>query len=88
MAQKWCMLNKLNIHKVFTYFSQWNVSMAEAQRSYYLNAFCLWLLARNFLVNETPRVDQRMLSMIINLDRGSLNRHDLGQNSQWFGCYS
>ena len=57
MAQRWCMLNKLNIHMVFTYFSQGNVPLAGVERSHYLNAFCLSLLARYFLVHEAPRVD-------------------------------
>ena len=66
------MLNKLNICMVFTYFSHQNVHMAGAQRSHYLNAFYLFLLMRYFLVHETPCVDQRMLSVIIDLERGSL----------------
>ena len=71
-AQKWCMFNKLNIRKVFMYFSQRNVLMARAQRSHYLNAFCLCLFLRYFLVHDTPCVDQRMLWVIINLERGSI----------------
>ena len=61
MAQRWCMLNKLNVHMVLMYISQSNVPLAGVQRSQYLNAFCLCLPTRYFLVHETPRVQQRML---------------------------
>jgi len=55
------MLNKLNVHMVLMYISQSNVPLAGVQRSQYLNAFCLCLPMRYFLVHETPRVQQRML---------------------------
>ena len=57
MAQRWCMLNKLNIYMVFTYFSQQNVPLIGIQHSHYLNAFCLCLLARYFLVHKTLYAD-------------------------------
>ena len=66
------MLNKLNIYMVFTYFSQQNVPLIGIQHSHYLNAFCLCLFLRYFLVHDTPCVDQRMLWVIINLERGSI----------------
>ena len=71
MAQRWCILNKLNIQMVFTYFSQQNVPLAGAQCSHYLNALCLCLHARYFLVHKMLCVDQRMLSMVLNLERES-----------------
>ena len=56
---------------VFKYFSQWNVPLAGVECSYYLNAYCLCILVRYFLVHETSRVDPRILSMVNNLGRGS-----------------
>ena len=71
MAQRLCMLNKLNIHMIFAYFSQRNVPLAGVQHFHYLNPFCLCLLVRYFLVHETPCVDQRMLLVVKNLEKGS-----------------
>ena len=71
MAQRWCILNKLNIRTVFMYFSQQNIPLVGVQRAHYLNAFCLCLLVRYFLVHETLRVDQRMLLVVLNLKKGS-----------------
>ena len=59
MALQWCMLNKLNTRLVLAYFSQLAILVAGRACSHYLNAFCLCLLARYFLVHETYRVDQR-----------------------------
>ena len=59
MALRWCMLNKLNSCLVLAYFSQLAVPVAGRARSHYLNALCLCLLARYFLVHETYRLDQR-----------------------------
>ena len=66
------MLNKLNILMVFMYFSQRNVPLVGVQHSHCLNALCLYFLARYFLIHKTPRVDQRMLLVVNNLERGSL----------------
>jgi len=71
-SQQWCMLDHLNIHMVFAFFSRFSVPVTGRGRSHYLNAFCLWLLARYFLVNKTYRVDQRMCLVVNNLDKGSL----------------
>ena len=46
--------------------------MAGVHRSHYLNSFCLCLLARYFLVHETPRVNQQMILVVNNLEKGSL----------------
>ena len=46
VAQQWCTLDHLNIHMVFAYFSRLVIPVTSKRRSYYLNAFCLWLLAR------------------------------------------
>ena len=46
VAQQWCTLDHLNIRMVFAYFSRLVVPVTGKRRSYYLNAFCLWLLAR------------------------------------------
>ena len=71
VARWWCMLNKLNIRIVFAYFSWLAVPVASRVHSYYLNAFCLCLRARYFLVHETYQVDQRMCLVVDNLNKGS-----------------
>ena len=45
--------------------------MVGVKHSQYLNAFCLCILARYFLVYETPCVDPRILQVVNNLERGS-----------------
>ena len=70
-TQQWCMLNKLNIRMVFTYFSQLAIPMAGRAHSHYLNAFLLCLLARYFLVHEAYQVDQKMCLVLNNLNNGS-----------------
>ena len=72
VAQQWCMLNKLNIHFVFACFSRLAVPMASKVCSYYLNVFCLCLIARYFMVHETYQVDQQMCLVVNNLSKGSL----------------
>ena len=72
MAKRWCTLDKLNVQMFFKYFSQQNVPLVGVECSYYLNAYCLCILARYFLVHETPHVDSRILSMVNNLGRGRL----------------
>jgi len=71
MAKRWCTLDKLNVHMVFKYFSQQDVPLAGVKHFQYLNAFCLCILARYFLVHETPHVDPRILHVVNNLGRGS-----------------
>jgi len=71
VARQWHTLDHLNIHMAFTYFSQLAVSMIGRRRSHYLNAFCLCLLTRYFLVHEIYRVDQRMCLVVNNLGKGS-----------------
>ena len=57
---------------VFKYFSQRNVPLAGVECCYYLNAYYLCILARYFLVHETPRVDPIILLVVNNLGSGSL----------------
>ena len=71
VAQQWCTLNHLNIRMVFAYFSQLAIPVASRVRSHYLNAFCLCILARYFLVHETYHVDQRVCLVANNLNKGS-----------------
>ena len=71
MAKRWCTLDKLNVQMVFKYFSQWNVLLVKMEFFYYLNAYCLCILERYFLVHQTPCVDPRILSLVSNLGRGS-----------------
>ena len=72
MAKRWCTLDKLNVQMFFKYFSQRNVPLVGVEHSYYLNAYCLCILERYFLVHETPCVDPRILSLVNNLGRGRL----------------
>ena len=71
MAKRWCKPNKLNVQMIFKYFSQGNVPLARVECSYYLNAYCLCILKRYFLVHEKPCLDLRILSVVNNLGRGS-----------------
>ena len=50
MTQHWCMFDKLNIHSIFSYFSRLTVPITGRPCSHYLNAFCLCILAKYFLV--------------------------------------
>ena len=56
---------------VFKYFSQQDVPLAGMKSSQYLNAFCLCILVRYYLVHEIPCVDPRILQAVKNLGRGS-----------------
>ena len=71
MSQHWCVFNKLNIHSIFAYFSQLTIPVAGRTYSYYLNAFCLCLLARYFLVHETICIDRRVCWVVSDLSRGN-----------------
>ena len=71
MAKRWCKSDKLNVSMVFKYFSKKDVPLARAKRSYHLNAFCLCILARFFLVHETPRMDLGIPHVVKNLGSGS-----------------
>ena len=65
------MFNKLNVHSVFAYFSQLTIPVAGRTHSYYLNAFCLCLLARYFLVHETVCINRRVCWVVSDLSRGN-----------------
>lgn len=65
------MFDKLNIHSIFAYFSRLTIPMVGRSRSYYLNAFCLCILVRHFLVHETVRIDRRMCLVVSDLRVGS-----------------
>ena len=56
---------------VFKYFSKKDVPLAGVKCSHHLNAFCFCILARLFLVHETPHVDPRILHVVKNLGSGS-----------------
>ena len=43
--------------------------MAGVKRFQYLNAICLYILARHFLVHETPQVGLIILQVVNNLGR-------------------
>ena len=72
MAKRWCKSNKLNIFMVFKYFSNKDVPLAGVKRSHHLNTFCLCILARFFLVYETPCVDPGILHVVKQLGSRSL----------------
>ena len=60
MAKRWCKSIKLNVFIVFKNFSKKDLSD-------HLNAFCLCILARFFLVHETPRMDLGILNVVKHL---------------------
>ena len=70
MAKRWCKSNKLNVFIVFKY-SKKSVPLTGIECSHHLKAFCLCILARFFLVHETPRMDPRILHVVKNLRNGS-----------------
>ena len=67
MAKRWCKSNKLNAFMVFKYFSKMDVPSTRAKHSQHPNTFCLCILARFFLVHETPHVDFGILHVVKNL---------------------
>ena len=48
MARRWCIFVKLNVCSIFAYFSRLTIPVIGRPCSYYLNAFCLCILARYF----------------------------------------
>ena len=60
----WCVFGKLNIRLIFAYFSRLAVLASNILHSQFLNAFCLCILARYFLVLETYCVDHRMCLVV------------------------
>ena len=71
-AQHWCMFDKLNICSIFAYFSWLTIPETDRPHSYYLNAFCICILARYFLVQETAHIDRRMCLVVSDLRSGNL----------------
>ena len=71
-SKHWCVFGKLNIHLIFAYFSRQTVPMTDRPRSYYLNAFCLCVLARYFLVHGTNCIEHKMCMVVSNLWSGNL----------------
>ena len=71
VAKRWCKSIKLNVFIVFKNFSKKDVPLARMKRSYHLNAFCLSILARFFLVHETPQVDPGILNVVKHRGSGS-----------------
>ena len=70
--QHWYIFNKLNIYSIFVHFSLLTVFVVNRSRSYYLNAFCLCILSRHFLVHETNHIDRRMCLVVSDLRARSL----------------
>ena len=48
-----------------------DVPLAKAKCSRHLNIFCLCILARFFLMHETPRLDPGILHVVQNIGSGS-----------------
>ena len=71
-ANKWCVFCKLNLRLVFDYFFGSSLLEGERPRSYYLRAFCLYALARYFLVQQSYCVDLQMCMVAYELKRGNL----------------
>ena len=57
---RWCFFGKLNLRLVFEYFSSSTLPIGERPCTYFLRAFCLYALARYFLVQKSYYVDLRM----------------------------
>ena len=76
--KQWCVFGKLNVHLIFAYFSRLAIPMTEILRSRFLNAVCLCMLARYFLVHDTYCVDHRMCLVFANLRKKKSCKHDLG----------
>ena len=72
IAKRWCKSKKLNISMVFKYFSKKKVPFTGTEHSHHFNAFCLCILARFFLVHETPRIEPGVLHVLKNLGSGSV----------------
>ena len=71
-ANSWFFLGKLNLRLVFDYFSDSALLEGERLRSYFLRAFCLYALARYFLVQKSYCVDLQMCMVAYKLRRGNL----------------
>ena len=87
-ANKWRVFGKLNLMLVFEYFSGSALLEGERPRSYFFRAFCLYALARYFLVQNSYCVDLRICMVAYELKKGNLVGLDLGRDPQWFGCLS
>ena len=71
-AKQWCVFGKLNVRLIFAYFSRLAIPTTKIPRSRFLNAFCLCMLARDFLVQETYCVDHKMCLVVANLRNRNL----------------
>lgn len=71
MAWHWCMFDKLSICLIFAYFSQLTIPVIGRPRSYYLNAFCLCIPIRYFLVKDMGCLDRRMCLVVSDLRSGN-----------------
>jgi len=87
-ANKWRVFGKLNLMLVFEYFSGSALLEGERPHSYFFCAFCLYALARYFLVQNSYCVDLRICMVAYELKKGNLVGLDLGRDPQWFGCLS
>ena len=63
-TKHWCVFGKLNVHLIFAYFSRLTVLITSRTHSYNLNAFCLCILARYFLVHGTNCVGHKMCLVV------------------------
>ena len=71
-AKQWCVFGKLNVRLIFAYFFRLTIPMTDILHSRFLNAFCLCILARYFLVHETYCVDYRVCLVVANLRNRNL----------------
>ena len=71
-AKQWCVFGKLNVRLIFAYFSRLAVPTTDILHSRFLNAFCLCMLARYFLVHETYYVDHKMCLVVADLRNRNL----------------
>ena len=71
-SNQWCVFGKLDLRLIFAYFSRLTIPMIDRPHSHYLNAFCLSIIARYFLVHKTHCVDHKMCLVIADLRSGNL----------------
>ena len=72
MANRWCVLGKLNLRLVLDYFSDSALFEGKRLQSYFLCAFWLYALARYFLVQNSYFMDLQMCMVAYKLRRGNL----------------
>ena len=71
-ANSWCVFGKLNLRLVVEYFFDQALPKGDRPHSYFHCAFCLYALARYFLVQNLYCVDFQICMIAYELKRGNL----------------